>query len=231
MNHSEFWAQWEPFLLSLKLASCVTLLLLTGCLPLAWLLSRMKSPFRPILEALASLPIVLPPTVLGFYILIAFSPRSGMGLWLRETVGLELAFSFTGLVFGSCFYSLPFMLQPLISAMDALPRSMIEASLILGKTPWQTFYKIVVPNIRPSLLTACAVTFAHTLGEFGVILMIGGSIKGETRVASIAIYEEVEAMNYSQAHAYSLAFLLFSFAALMMVYSLHARNRNRERHA
>jgi molybdate transport system permease protein len=165
-----------------------------------------------------ALPIVLPPSVLGFYLLWALSGNSPVGAFFEETFGVSLVFSFTGLVVASCFYSLPFMVQPLQSGFESLNGHMLEASYISGKGTWTTIRKVALPNMKPALLTALIVTFAHTVGEFGVVLMVGGSIPGETKVASVAIYEMVEIMDYTTAHIYSAIMLALSFIVLLAVY-------------
>jgi len=204
----------SPFLLSFKLAGLTTLILFVIALPLAWYLSQTQSRAKPLLEAITALPIVLPPSVLGFYILIAFS-------------NFELAFTFTGLVIASCFYSLPFMVQPLQGGFESLNKNMLEASYISGKSQLITLLRVALPNIKPSVLTAIIITFAHTVGEFGVVLMIGGSIPDETKVASIAIYEMVEVMDYGSAHIYSGIMVLISFVVLFGVYLFNQQqNRN-----
>jgi len=204
----------SPFLLSFKLAGLTTLILFVIALPLAWYLSQTRSRAKPLLEAITALPIVLPPSVLGFYILIAFA-------------NFELAFTFTGLVIASCFYSLPFMVQPLQGGFEGLNKNMLEASYISGKSQLITLLRVALPNIKPSVLTAIIITFAHTVGEFGVVLMIGGSIPDETKVASIAIYEMVEVMDYGSAHIYSGIMVLISFVVLFGVYLFNQKqNRN-----
>ena len=194
-----------PFILSFKLAGITTLILFFISLPLAWYLSQTSSKTKPFIEALTALPIVLPPSVLGFYILITFTH-------------VDLNFTFTGLVIASCFYSLPFMVQPIQGGFESLNKNMLEASYIAGKSKLQTLFFVALPNIKPALLTALIITFAHTVGEFGVILMIGGSIPNETKVASIAIYEMVDMMDYGMAHIYSAIMLLISFVVLLLVY-------------
>ncbi|MCK4973992.1 MAG: molybdate ABC transporter permease subunit, partial [Sulfurimonas sp.] len=194
---------FTPFLLSFKLAGLTTLILFVLCLPLAWYLSQTHSKAKPFLEAITALPIVLPPSVLGFYILYALSYNSPIGIFFKESLGVDLVFNFTGLVIASCFYSLPFMVQPLQSGFESLNKNMLEASYISGKGKLTTIMRVALPNIKPALITAIIVTFAHTVGEFGVVLMVGGSIPGETKVASVAIYEMVEIMDYSSAHIYS----------------------------
>ena len=207
-----------PFMLSFKLAGMTTLILFAIALPMAWFLSQSNSKTKPVLEAVTALPIVLPPSVLGFYILVALSPNSAVGGFFEDIFGVKLVFSFTGLVVASCFYSLPFMVQPLQSGFESLNRHMIEASYLAGKSKLQTMIKVALPNIKPSLITAIIITFAHTVGEFGVVLMVGGSIPGETKVASVAIYEMVEVMEYGTAHIYSAIMVLMSFLVLLSVY-------------
>ena len=216
---------WTPFWLSFKLAGTTTLILFLIALPVAWWLSRTKSRAKPLFEALISLPIVLPPSVLGFYILWALAPNSPIGAFFEEYLGVKLVFSFTGLVVASCLYSFPFMVQPLQSGFESLGKNMLEASLLAGKTPFQTLWRVALPNIKPSLLTALIVTFAHTVGEFGVVLMVGGSIPGETKVASVAIYEFVEIMDYENAHIYSAVMVALSFAVLLAVYTFNRYHR------
>ncbi len=207
-----------PFLLSFKLAGITTVILFVLALPLAWYLSQTTSKSKPILEAITALPIVLPPSVLGFYILVVLSPNSALGAFFEDLFGVKLVFSFTGLVVASCFYSLPFMVQPLQSGFESLNKHMLEASYLAGKSKLQTIWYIALPNIKPSLITALIITFAHTVGEFGVVLMVGGSIPGETKVASVAIYEMVEVMEYGKAHIYSALMVLMSFVVLLAVY-------------
>ena len=218
---------WTPFWLSFKLAATTTAILFLIALPLAWWLSRTRSRVKPLIEAVTALPIVLPPSVLGFYLLWGLSPQSPVGAFFEETLGVKLVFSFAGLVVASCLYSFPFMVQPLQSGFESLDRRMIEASWLAGKGPWQTLWRVALPNIKPSLITALIVTFAHTVGEFGVVLMVGGSIPGETRVASVAIYELVETMEYGTAHIYSAVLLLLSFSVLLGVYLFNRRHRRK----
>ena len=214
-----------PFLLSFKLAGVTTLILFVIALPLSWYLSQTESRSKPVLEALTALPIVLPPSVLGFYILIVLSPNSAVGGFFEDLLGVKLVFSFTGLVVASCFYSLPFMVQPLQSGFEALNKHMLEASYLAGKSKLQTVWYVALPNIKPSLLTALIITCAHTVGEFGVVLMVGGSIPGETKVASVAIYEMVEVMEYGQAHIYSAIMVLMSFVVLLAVYIFNQKQK------
>ncbi|AWW32192.1 molybdate ABC transporter permease subunit [Echinicola strongylocentroti] len=209
---------WIPIILTLKLALITTVVLFVFALPLAYWLAETKVKAKPIIETLVSMPLVLPPTVLGFYLLVAFSPQNTFGNWLEEVFGLRFVFTFSGLVVASCIYSLPFMVQPLQSGFSSLPKSMKEAAILLGKSKWNIMRKVLLPNIKPSVLTACILTFAHTMGEFGVVLMIGGNIPGKTKVASIAVYDEVESLNYAAANHYSLILVLLSFATLFIVY-------------
>ncbi|MGM0622458.1 MAG: molybdate ABC transporter permease subunit [Campylobacterota bacterium] len=217
--------QWEPFILSFKLAGVTTIILFVISLPLSWYLSQTKSKIKPTIEAITALPIVLPPSVLGFYILWALSHNSPIGNFFDETFGIKLVFNFTGLVVASCFYSLPFMVQPLQSGFESLNKNMLEASYLSGKGKLTTIFKVALPNIKPALMTAMIVTFAHTVGEFGVVLMVGGSIPGETKVASVAIYEFVEIMDYEMAHIYSGIMLFISFVVLLGVYLFNGENK------
>ncbi len=209
---------FEPFLLSFKLAGITTLILFIIALPISWWLSQTKWRFKPFIEALTSLAIVLPPSVLGFYLLVALSHNSPLGAFFEETFDIKLVFNFTGLVIASCFYSFPFMVQPLQSGFESLDKNMLEASYVAGKSKLQTLFYVALPNIKPALITAIIITFAHTVGEFGVVLMVGGSIPGETKVASVAIYEMVEIMDYSSAHVYSAIMVALSFIVLLGVY-------------
>lgn len=218
---------FEPFWLSFKLAGITTLILFVIALPVSWWLSQTRCRCKPFVEAVSSLPIVLPPSVLGFYILYALSYNSPIGAFFEESFGIKLVFNFTGLVIASCFYSFPFMVQPLQGGFESLSKNMLEASYIAGKSRLQTLLFVALPNIKPALLTALIVTFAHTVGEFGVVLMVGGSIPGETKVASVAIYESVEVMDYSMAHIYSGIMLALSFSVLLGVYLFNQRYRKR----
>jgi len=218
---------FEPFVLSFKLAGITAFILLCLSLPLAWYLSQTKSRTKPFLEALTALPLVLPPSVLGFYILWALSYNSPVGTFFEDVFGIKLVFSFTGLVVASCFYSLPFMVQPLQNGFESLNKNMLEASYIAGKSKFQTIFKVALPNMKPALMTAIIVTFAHTVGEFGVVLMVGGSIPHQTKVASVAIYEMVETMDYTSAHIYSAIMVGISFLVLVSVYIFNARQTRR----
>ena len=219
--------EFTPFLLSFKLAGLTTLILFVVSLPLAWYLSQTRSKVKPFLEALTALPIVLPPSVLGFYILVALSQNSPIGVFFEELFDIKLVFNFTGLVVASCFYSLPFMVQPLQGGFESINKNMLEASYISGKGKLKTIFRVALPNIKPALLTAIIVTFAHTVGEFGVVLMVGGSIPGETKVASVAIYEMVEIMDYTSAHIYSAIMVIISFLVLLSVYIFNSKQNRK----
>jgi molybdate transport system permease protein len=212
-------------LLTLKLAAISTLLLIVFGTPLAWWLAKSHWRFKFLIEALVALPLVLPPTVLGFYLLVAFSPQSTIGRAFESVVGQPLAFSFAGLVVGSVIYSLPFVIQPLQNAFIAVGRRPLEVAATLRASPFDRFFSVVVPLAKPGFLSAAILGFAHTLGEFGVVLMIGGNIPGETQVASIAIYEHVESMQLASAHWLSAALLLISFCLLVLVYATNPKAR------
>jgi len=218
--------EWTPIWLSLKLAAITTLILLLIGIPLAYWLSRRRTLLKVFIEAFLTMPLVLPPSVLGFYLLISFSPNSSLGKWLLEYFDLSLVFSFEGLVVASVIYSLPFMVSPVKSALAHLPISLSEASYTMGKSKAETFYRVLLPNIKSSLLTAAVLTFAHTLGEFGVVLMIGGKLDGITKVASIAIYDAVENNEYHQANQYSLVLFCITFLIVILVFIF---NRNSSR--
>lgn len=217
----------NPLYISFKLAVITTTILFVFCLPLAWYLSQTKSRLKPFIEAVTALPIVLPPSVIGFYLLWSLSINSPIGVFFDEVLGIKLVFNFTGVVIASCIYSLPFMVQPLQSGFQSINKNMIEASLIAGKSKFQTVIKVALPNIKPAMLTAIIVTFAHTVGEFGVVLMVGGSIPGETKVAAVAIYEFVEIIDYKSAHIYSAIMLFISFSVLFCVYVFNQKYNKR----
>lgn len=216
---------FQPFFLTLKLALVTTLLLFIAGVPLACWLAYTRTRLKIFVEALVALPIVLPPSVLGFYLLLAFSPQNTFGEWLQHHFDTRLVFTFPGLVVASIIYSLPFMVQPVQAGFQQLPRALIDASYTLGKGRTSTLVRVLLPNTRASLVTGSILAFAHTIGEFGVVLMVGGNIPGKTRVASIAIYDEVEAMNYGSAGTYSLILLVFSFVVLTIVYYINYRQR------
>jgi len=216
---------FTPFVLSFKLAGVTTIILFIVGVPFAWWLSQTKSAFKPLFETITALPIVLPPSVIGFYVLVALSNNSPLGKFVSDTFGVELIFSFTGLVIASCFYSLPFMIQPLQSGFESLNKNMLEASYIAGKSKITTIINVALPNMKPAIITAIIITFAHTVGEFGVVLMVGGSIPNETKVASLAIYEMVEIMDYSSAHIYSAIMVFMSFITLLSVYIFNHKQK------
>jgi len=209
--------------ITLKLAIVSTIILLIIGTPLAWWLARSRWRFKFLIEAVVALPLVLPPTVLGFYLLIALGPHGPIGGLMQSLGGQPLAFTFSGLVIGSVFYSMPFVVQPLQNAFSAIGSRPMEVAATLGAAPLDRFFTIAVPLARPGFLTAAVLGFAHTLGEFGVVLMIGGNIPGSTQVISIAIYDHVEALEYSQAHWISGSLLVLSFLLLMSVYALNRR--------
>lgn len=211
--------------ITLKLAFVSTLVLLLLGTPLAWWLARTRWRYKFIPEAIVALPLVLPPTVLGFYLLLMLGPNGPLGKLMESMGGRPLAFTFTGLVIGSVIYSMPFVVQPLQDAFAAIGRRPLEVAATLRASPLDRFLTVAVPLARPGFLTAAVLGFAHTLGEFGVVLMIGGNIPGETRVASIAIYDHVESLQYAHAHWLSAGLLLLSFMLLIMVYALNRRFR------
>jgi molybdate transport system permease protein len=211
--------------LTLKLATVTTLLLLLMGTPLAWWLARTRSRWKGPVAALVALPIVLPPTVIGFYLLVALGP-DGPGGRLTQALGLGLLpFSFAGLVVASVFYSLPFVVQPLQNAFEAIGEGPLEAAATLRASPLDAFLSVALPLARPGYLTASVLGFAHTVGEFGVVLMIGGNIPDETRVASVLIYDHVEAMEYAQAHGLAAGMVVFSFLVLLALYTLNLTGR------
>jgi molybdate transport system permease protein len=213
----------DPFFLTLKLAIVTTLVLFIIGVPIAYWLVFSRNTFRVFAEAFVGLPIVLPPSVLGFYLLLAFSPGNMLGRFLENYFDLRLVFTFSGLVVASVIYSLPFMVQPVQSGFRMVPASLTEAAYTLGKSRLTTLIKVLIPNMKAALLTGCILSFAHTIGEFGVVLMVGGNIPKETRVISVAIFDEVEAMNYHHANVYSAILLVFSFVVLVGVYWVNQR--------
>ncbi|MDX1823214.1 MAG: molybdate ABC transporter permease subunit [Thiohalomonadales bacterium] len=209
--------------ITLQLAGITTITLLILGTPLAWWLARSRFRLKVLVEAVVALPLVLPPTVLGFYLLIALGPHGPLGMLMHSLGGQTLAFSFTGLVIGSVFYSLPFVVQPLQAAFGAIGNRPLEVAATLRASPLDRFFTIVIPLARPGFLTAAVLGFAHTVGEFGVVLMIGGNIPGETQVLSIAIYDHVEGLEYDHAHWLSAGLLLLSFLLLLIVYAVNRR--------
>jgi molybdate ABC transporter, permease protein len=196
-------------------------------LPFSWWLSGTAFRWKFLIEALVSIPLILPPSVIGFYLLMAFSPGNALGRFLDQFFDLRLVFTFEGLIVASLVYSLPFMVQPLLTGFRMLPSTLTDVSYTLGKSKWTTLLRVQLPNMKASIITGCILTFAHTVGEFGVVLMVGGNIPGETRVVSVAIYDAVEAMDYGKANTYSAVLLVFSFVLLVCVYLINQRLLNR----
>ena len=220
LSHEDMQAFW----VTLKLAAITTLLLLLIGTPLAWWLKIRKTWYRAVIEAIIAMPLVLPPTVLGFYLLVAFAPQGIIGKTLNVMGLAPLAFTFSGLVVGSLIYSMPFVIQPLLNAFHGVGRKPLEAAATLGASPLDRFFNVAVPMAKRGFITAITLGFAHTLGEFGVVLMIGGNIPGETQVLSIAIYDHVEALEYQQAHVLAAVLVLFSLILMLLLYS---NNRSR----
>ena len=209
--------------ITLKLAVSTTFILILIGLPFAYGLAYTKVRIKPFIEALVSMPMVLPPSVIGYYMLVIYSPRNGFGEWLGRIFDVRLAFTFEGVLIASVIFSLPFMVQPLHNGLRSLPESLREASYTLGKSKMVTFFRVLLPNIKPSIITAVALTFAHSIGEFGIVLMVGGNMPGETRVASIAIYDEVQALNFEAANRYALILFLVSLILLTTIYSVNKK--------
>ncbi len=216
--------EWQALWLTLKLAGTTTVLLLLIAIPLAWWLAGSRRWYKDLMASVITLPLILPPTVLGFYLLIAMAPDGGLGQLSAALGGPRLAFSFEGLVIASIIYSLPFAVQPLLTSFRNLDTGLMEAAATLRANAWQRFFAVALPMSRTGLLTAGILSFAHTIGEFGVILMIGGNIPGETRVMSIAIYDHVEAMDYASAHALSILLIVFALVVLMSLHLLNGRS-------
>jgi molybdate transport system permease protein len=214
---------WSAIALSLRLATCTTLVLCALGLPLAYWLATSRWPWKFLVEAVVALPLVLPPTVLGFYILLALGPRSPLGQGYQALVGSTLPFSFPGLLIASVLYSLPFAVRPFAVAFAGIDRRLVEASWCLGVSRGSTFFRVVMPLAWTGILTGMILTFAHTVGEFGVVLMVGGNIPGQTRTVSIAIYDDVQALDYAAAGQTALFLLLFSFVTLAVTYALQRR--------
>ncbi len=214
---------WPTLLLTLELAAATTIVLLLIGTPFAWWLSRTRFVLKPLIEAVTALPLVLPPTVLGFYLLLMMSPDSAIGSFWVQVTGETLTFSFTGLLIASVIYSLPFMVQPLQTAFESVDRRPLEAAASLGASPLDVFVSVACPMALRGFVSAGILTFAHTIGEFGVVLMVGGSIPGETRVVSIALFEYVETLRFNLAHTLALILLVFSFVVLACVYTFNRR--------
>ncbi|HZL09328.1 MAG TPA: molybdate ABC transporter permease subunit [Prolixibacteraceae bacterium] len=209
--------------LTLKLAVLTTGILVLIGLPFSYWLTYTRVKMKPLIEALVSMPMVLPPSVIGYYMLVIYSPRNWFGEWLGRGFDIRLAFSFEGILIASVIFSLPFMVQPLHNGLRSLPDSFREASYTLGKSKMRTFFRVLLPNIKPSIITAVALTFAHCIGEFGIVLMVGGNMPGETRVASIAIYDEVQSLNFEAANRYALILFLVSLVLLTIIYSINRK--------
>ena len=217
-------AELDAIYITVALASVTTVLLLILGTPLAWWLSRRRGNLPAVLEAVVAMPLILPPTVLGFYLLLLFAPDSTLGQLWQQLTGSQLAFSFSALVIGSVIYSLPFVVQPLQSAFQQIPQGLLQAAATLGAKPLDQFRSVVLPLARRSFLTAASLGFAHTVGEFGVVLMIGGNIPGETQVLSIALYDSVESLRFSEAHRMAGALVIFSLALLFLLYRSDRKN-------
>ena len=215
---------WQAIVLTLQLASLTTLVLLLLATPLAWWLSQTRSPWRGPVAALATLPLVLPPSVLGFYLLVAMGPQGPLGQWTQAMGWGVLSFTFTGLLIGSVVFSLPFAVQPIQHAFEAMGPRPMEVAATLRASPWDAFFHVALPLAKPGLWTAAILSFAHTVGEFGVVLMLGGNIPGKTRVVSTQIYGHVEAMEYAQAHGLAAGMVVFSFAVLWLLALIKRRH-------
>ena len=213
----------ETMLLTFKVALITTIILFFIGIPIALWISSTSSKLKPVIETIVSMPLVLPPSVIGFYLLIFLGPSSSIGGFVEEWFDMRLVLSFEGILIGSVLFSFPFMVHPIQAGLQSLPKSLIEASYTLGKSKLQTLMHVQLPNIKNSLLTGIVLCFAHTVGEFGVVLMIGGNIPGETRLASIAIYDEVEALNYDLANQYALTLFVISFSILLLVYIINRK--------
>lgn len=212
---------WQPIVLSLQLALISTLVLLMIGVLIALGVFQLRSKLRVLFEVFVSLPLVLPPTVIGFYFLLVFGGNSMIGSFLQEVFDIQLVFTFSGLVLASVIYSMPFMVNPILNGLKAIPKEQIESAQSLGKNKWGVFRSVQLPLLRNSIFSACVMTFAHVVGEFGVILMIGGSVPGKTRLASIAIYEELEVLNFESAHWYALVLMFLCFMILVFTHLLN----------
>jgi molybdate transport system permease protein len=209
--------------ITFKLAFSTTLILITIGLPFAYWLAFSRFRLKPFIEALVSMPMVLPPSVIGYYMLVIYSPRNWFGAWLIRAFDVRLAFTFEGVLIASVLFSLPFMIQPIQTGLSSLPYSLREASYTLGKSKTVTFFRVLLPNIKSSIITAIALTFAHSIGEFGIVLMVGGNMPGETRVASIAIYDEVQSLNFAAANKYAFILFAISLVLLTTIYSVNKK--------
>lgn len=217
---------WTAVALTLRLAACTTLALALLGIPLAWWLATTRHPARAVVDAFAALPLILPPTVLGLFVLLALGPNSPLGRLLEQATGSPLPFTFTGILIASIIYNAPFAVRPFAAAFAQIDRRYLEASWCLGVSRRATFFRLALPLARPGIVTGLILTFAHTIGEFGVVLMVGGNIPGETRVISIAIYDHVESLDYGMAHRLSAVLLLFAFTTLIALYAINRRWRH-----
>jgi molybdate transport system permease protein len=213
----------QPLWVTGKLAVYTTAILLVLGLPVSYWLAYSRFRLKPFVEAMISMPMVLPPSVIGYYLLVAYSPRYWFGSWLATVFDIRLAFSFEGILIASVLFSLPFMIQPLQNGLRLVPDSLREASYTLGKSKTVTFFRVLIPNIKPSIITAIALTFAHCIGEFGIVLMVGGNMPGETRVASVAIYDEMQSLNFETANRYALILFVVSLLLLTIIYSVNRK--------
>ncbi len=213
-----------PLLLSLKLAGITTLGLLAIGIPLSYILAFGRTPFKSTIISIITLPIILPPTVIGFYFLVAFSPESFLGNLIYKYFNTHLVFNFSGLVVSSIIYSLPFMVQPIYTAFNTVPKSYLNSLKLLGKSKWNALYHVILPTCKHAILTGCILCFAHTMGEFGIVLMVGGNIPKETRVASSVLYEYVETLNYDKANTYAFILLSISFLLLLLTSKFSQKN-------
>jgi molybdate transport system permease protein len=214
----------DTLLITFKLALLTTLILVAIGLPFSYFLAYSRFRIKPLIEALVSMPLVLPPSVIGYYILVAYSPKYWFGNFLNNAFDVRLAFSFEGVLIASVIFGLPFMIQPIQNGLRSLPDSLKEASYTLGKSKTETFFRVLIPNIKPSITTALALTFAHCIGEFGIVLMVGGNMPGKTRVASVAIYDEVQSLNFDTANRYALILFIISFTLLTIIYSVNRKH-------
>jgi molybdate transport system permease protein len=216
---------WQAIFLTIRLATLVTLILLVIATPVAWWLTTTRSRLKPVVGAIVALPLVLPPTVIGFYLLIAMGPNGPVGE-LTQSLGIgTLPFTFSGLVIASVIYSFPFVVQPIQNSLEALGKRPLEVAATLGASRFDAFFTVVLPLAKPGFITATILGFAHTVGEFGVILMIGGNIPGETQVISVLIYEHVESLQYAQAHRLSAGMIVFSFIVLLLLYGFNQKQK------
>jgi molybdate transport system permease protein len=215
---------WQAFALTARLAALTSLILLAVSVPLALWLAFSRRRWKLLIEALAGMPLILPPTVLGFYLLVAFGNGTLLGRWYERITGSTLAFTFGGLVVASVIYSLPFAVQPMVASLRAVDQRLINAARTLGASKWKIYARVVLPLAWPGILTGVVLSFAHTVGEFGVVLMVGGNIPGATRTLSIDIYDQVQSLNYATANQTALVLLLFSYVLLCVVYGLNRRN-------